>query len=100
MKKSTLKDKLLTREGLHRLGLALFGFSLFPGIVFLITKIFTDSHSTMPAFYSGFYRSLLNFGLDGLYSWSIACAPFIAYDIYLLIKSYKAKKIERGNNAL
>lgn len=97
MKKRTLQKILLTRESLYRLGLALFGFTLCPGIVFLITNIFTESHSTIPELYSEFYRSLLNLGLDGLYSWGVACTPYMAYDIYLIVKSYKAKKIEIGN---
>ena len=97
MQKSSLIKILHTRENLYRLGLAVFGFSFFPGIVFLISKILFESHTSMPAFYSKFYRSLLNLGMDGLYSWSVACAPYIAYDIYLLIKSNKAKKIDTGN---
>jgi hypothetical protein len=93
MEKSTLKKIFLTRENLYRFGLVIFGFSVFPGIVFLITKLLFESHQNMSGFYSKFYSSLLNLGLDGLYSWSIACAPYFAYDIYLLIKSYKTQKV-------
>ena len=98
MQKSSLTKILLTRENLYRLGLALFGFSFFPGIVFLISNILFKSHTTMPAFYSKFYRSLLTLGLDGLYSWAIVCAPYIAYDIYLLIKSYRIHRIGENDD--
>ena len=92
MQRERLKKILLTKENLYRFGLAIFGFSLFPGIVFLVTKVLFDSPTTMSLYYAKFYRSLLDLGMDGLYSWSVACAPYIVYDIYLLIKSYRKEK--------
>ena len=95
MQKSGLANGVLTRENLYRLGLAIFGFSLFAGIVFLIGKIFFAESTTISAFYTKFYGSLLDFGVDGLFSWCIACAPYIAYDVYLLRKNYRAQKIKK-----
>ena len=95
MQKSVLSKILLSRENLYRLGLAIFGFSFFPGIVFMVGKILFTSNANILSFYSKFYRSLLDMGIDGIYSWSIACAPYIAYDLYLLIKSFRTQKIEK-----
>ena len=92
MQKRSLKTILLTRENLYRFGLAVFGFSIFPGIVFLITNVLFDSPTTLSLYYAKFYKSLLNLGMDGLYSWTIACAPYIVYDIYLLIKNYREER--------
>ena len=77
------------------MGLVIFGFSFFPGIVFMVGKILFASNVTILAFYSKFYRSLIDMGIDGIYSWSIACAPYIAYDLYLLIKSFRTQRIEK-----
>jgi hypothetical protein len=66
-----------TRENLFRLGLALFGITFIPGIVFLVRKILFESPPTLNAFYSKFNGSLLNLGLYGLYSWTIVCAFMI-----------------------
>jgi len=90
----SVTQKLLKRQNLYRLGLAIFGFSLFPGIIFLISKIIFEAQTTMPEFYSKFYGSLLNFGIDGLLSWVIGCMPYMIYDIYLLIGSYRTQKGE------
>ena len=92
--KSGLVKRVITREILYRLGLAIFGFSLFPGIVFLVSKIFFAQSTTISAFYTKFYSSLLDLGIDGLFSWCIACAPYLAYDICLLIKTYRIRKIK------
>ena len=97
MQKSDLANVVLTRENLYRLGLIIFGFSFFPGIVFLISRIFFVESTTISDFYTKFYRSLLDLGIDGFFSWCIVCAPYLAFDIYLLIKNYRAQKIKKLN---
>jgi len=96
VQKGVLTKIFLSRENLYRLGLAIFGFSLFPAIVFLIGKMLFASNATLSIFYTKFYGSLLDFGIDGVYSWTIACAPYITYDLYLLIKTFRTPKIENA----
>jgi len=93
MKKSfNVSKKLLTPQNLYRLVLAVLGFSLFPGIIFLISKILFETQTAISDSYSKFYGSLLNFGTDGLISWGIGCTPYMVYDIYFLIRSYRTQK--------
>ena len=94
VQKSGLLKRVLVRENLYRLGLAIFGFSIFPIFIFLISKIVFSESITISAFYTKFYGSLLDFGVDGFYSWCIACTPYLAYDICLLIKNYRSQKIK------
>ena len=79
--KRNLAQKVFTRENLYRLVLLLFGFSIFPGIVFLIGKLFITSSDALSDSYSKFYGSLLDLGTSGIVSWSIACAPYFVYDV-------------------
>ena len=98
MQRKDLANAVLTRENFYRLGLAIFGFSLFPGIVFLISKIFFAETTAISAFYTKFYGSLLDFGTDGLFSWCIVCAPYLIYDLYLIWKHHRSQTADSQSN--
>ena len=89
MQKIGLKKKVLTSENLYKLILIVFGFVFLPGIIFLMESIFNSPTKTMPAFYTNFYKSLLYTGKDGLLAWCIVCAPYMVYEVYLLIKKFR-----------
>lgn len=74
--------------GLKRVHLLLmvFGLTLFPGIVHILQGIFTGSDIAVRAFYADFYPSLLDMGTKGILAWCIACAPYMVYEIYMLIR--------------
>jgi hypothetical protein len=86
LQKIGLKKKVLTYENLYKLILIVFGFVFLPGIIFLIEYISKPPAITIPAFYSNFYRLLLDTGKDGLFAWCIVSAPYMVYEVYLLIK--------------
>ncbi len=92
--KSRSSNKILTWEVLIRIGLVVFGLTLFPGIIFLIRNIFIADSPALSTSYAMFYRSLLDVGVDGIISWSIACVPYFAYDVSLLIKKNRTQKTE------
>jgi hypothetical protein len=92
--KSVILAKILTKENLIRIGLVVFGLTLFPAIVFLIRNMFLNPGTPLLSSYVTFYRSLLDVGVDGMISWSIACVPYFAYDVSLLIKNNRAQKSE------
>ena len=92
--KGRILNKILTWEVLIRIGLVVFGLTLFPGIIFLIRNIFIADSLALSTSYAMFYRSLLDVGVDGIISWSIACVPYFAYDVSFLIKKNRAQKVE------
>ena len=92
MPKSRLRQTFLNRDVFYRIGLVVFGLSLFPGIVFLIRNLFSASNTALLTSYAGFYKSLLDFSVDGMISWSIACVPYFVYDVSLMVKNNKTKK--------
>ena len=94
MPKSEWTKSLLTRENLYKLGLMIFGLTLFPGMVHLFGKVILPTTKTLSDYYIYFYRSLLDMGKDGLIVWAIACGPYMAYEVYLLLASLGAKKGE------
>jgi len=86
LQKIGLKEQILTCENLYKLILIVFGFVFLPGIIFLIEYISNPSTKTISAFYSNFYRLLLDTGKDGFFAWCIVSAPYMVYEVYLLIK--------------
>jgi hypothetical protein len=86
----------LNREVFYKTGLVVFGLTLFPGIVFLIRNLFSATNPSLLTSYAGFYGSLLDFSVDGLISWSIACVPYFAYDVSLMISNNRIKKNGTG----
>ena len=89
---SELKKILLTRENLYKLGLMIFGLTLFPGMIYIVGKIFITSSNAISDFYSYFYGSLLDMGQDGLIVWGIACGPYLVYEGYLLVKGFLSRR--------
>jgi hypothetical protein len=81
-----------TREILYKIGLMIFGLTLLPGMIFFIKAIFVISPITLSDFYSSFYGSLLDMGKDGLIVWGIACSPYLAYEVYLLLTGFTTKR--------
>lgn len=94
MQKSRLLKTIFNREVFYRIALVVFGLTLFPGIIFLIRSLFFASNAALLSSYAAFYGSLLDFSVEGMISWSIACVPYFAYDVYLMIKSNRDKKVE------
>ena len=89
---SQLKKILQTRENLYKLGLMIFGLTLFPGMIYIVGKIFITSSNTISDFYSYFYGSLLDMGQDGLIVWGIASGPYLVYEGYLLLRGFIPKR--------
>jgi hypothetical protein len=94
MLKSRLFKTILNRNVLFRIGLVVFGLTLFPGFVFLVRDLFFSSSTAIPDSYAAFYSSLLDFSVKGMISWSIAYVPYLAYDVFLMIKNNRTKKSE------
>ncbi len=94
MQKSRLFKTIFNREVFYRIGLVIFGLTLFPGFIFLARYLFFDSNAALSASYAAFYSSLLDFSIEGMISWSIACVPYFAYDVSLMIKNNRSKKSE------
>lgn len=94
MQKSRLFKTIFNREVFYRIGLVIFGLTLFPGFIFLARHLFFDSNAALSASYAAFYSSLLDFSVEGIISWSIACVPYFAYDVSLMIKNNRSKKSE------
>jgi hypothetical protein len=92
MGKNDLLEHLLTRENFYKLLWTAFGLTLFPGLIFLIKTIFISSDTTISAYYSELYGSLLDVGKDGMVAWCFVCAPYMAYELYLLIKNFRTPK--------
>jgi hypothetical protein len=96
MKKSDLKKIVWTRQNRNRFVLIILGFAVLPGVVFWLKRLLTPSDTTISAYYAGFYQSLTDVGMDGVYSWGVVCAPYIAYDVFLLIKGGSNRKPEKA----
>ena len=92
MQRIGLKTKVLTYENLYKLILIVFGFVFLPGIIILIEYIFNSPTKIMPALYWDFYKLLLDMGKDGLFAWCIVSAPYMVYEVYLLIKKLNLTK--------
>ncbi|BBO86539.1 hypothetical protein DSCO28_71050 [Desulfosarcina ovata subsp. sediminis] len=78
----------LTKEARNKIGLMVFGMTLFPAMVHGLGKWFMDSSVTISGFYTYFFRSLLDTGKDGMVVWSIACGPYMFYELVLLYRSF------------
>ena len=89
---SDLKKVFLRREHLYKVGLMIFGLTLFSGIFYLVGKVFIASSKTISEFYSYFYGSLLDMRQDGLIVWGIACGPYLLYEAYLLLQGFLPKR--------
>jgi len=92
MSKGRLSKTFLNREVFYKVGLVVFGLTLFPGIVFVVRNLFSASNTALSTSYAGFYGSLLEFSVKGMISWSIACVPYFAYDVSLMIKNNRTRK--------
>jgi hypothetical protein len=78
----------LTKETRDKIGLTIFGLTLFPAIVHGLKVLFITSPITMLSYYANFYRSLLDMGWDGMAAWGIACVPYMVYEIVLFVRSF------------
>jgi hypothetical protein len=65
----------ITKETRNKIGLMIFGLTLFPAIVYWIKELFLESSDTISGYYGYFYSSLLDMGMDGMVVWGIACGP-------------------------
>jgi hypothetical protein len=81
----------MTKEHYYKIGLMVFGLTLFPAFLHAIGRFFLESTTTIAEFYSYFYGSLLDMGMDGLVVWAIACGPYLIYEIVLVVKSFLPK---------
>lgn len=98
MKLNDLSAKLFTRQNLIRLILLVFGFSIFPAIVYWGEELLFPSGQTLSEFYGKIYGALMDLGMDGMVAWCIVCAPYLAYDIYLVVKDFRSQRVEAGKN--
>ncbi|MGD9161471.1 MAG: hypothetical protein PVG39_23865 [Desulfobacteraceae bacterium] len=80
----------ITKETRNKIGLMIFGLTLFPVVVHWLKKLFMDSSCTILDYYEYFYSSLLDMGMDGMVAWGIACGPYMVYEIALLVRGVKA----------
>jgi hypothetical protein len=94
MQKSRFFKTLFNREVVYKIGLVVFGLTLFPGFIFLVRNLFFSSTTAISNSYAAFYSSLLDFSVEGMISWSIACVPYFAYDVFLMIKNKRNKESE------
>jgi hypothetical protein len=85
---------VFNREVVYRIGLVVFGLTLFPGFIFLVRHLFFASTTAISNSYAAFYGSLLDFSVEGMISWSIAFVPYCAYDVFLMIKNRTNKESE------
>lgn len=98
MKPTGLSATLFTRHNLIRLILLVFGFTLFPAVVFWGEELLFPSSQKLSEFYAKIYGSLMDMGMDGMFAWCVVCTPYLAYDIYLVIKDFRSKRVEVGKN--
>lgn len=96
MQKEILMNKLLTRQNLIRLILLVFGFTIFPAIVFWGEGLLFPSSQALPEFYAKILGSLTDMGMDGMFAWAVVCTPYLGYDIFLLVKSFRGQRVETG----
>jgi hypothetical protein len=94
MQMSRLFKTIFTRDVFCRIGLVVFGLTLFPGFIFWVRNLFFASNTAISNSYTAFYASLRDFSVEGMISWSIACVPYFAYDVSLMIKNNRNKKSE------
>jgi hypothetical protein len=94
MNANDVKKMVLTRQNLNRVALLVTGLAFSPGIVFWIKQLLMQSDTTLSAYYAHFYQSLLDVGMDGVYSWGAVCAPYMAYDLFLLIAGNRNRRHE------
>lgn len=92
MGQAPIKEALLTRENLFKLIWPLLGFTLFPGMIYAANVVFSSSSLTLTGYYSNLYGSLLDVGKDGMVAWCIVCAPYMAYEVYLLARYFLVTK--------
>jgi hypothetical protein len=85
----------LTKETRNKIGLTIFGLTLFPAVVYGLKALFVDSSTTISGYYVSFYRSLMDMGRDGMVAWGIACGPYMVYEIVLLVRSFSSRSDDR-----
>ena len=90
----------LSKENRNKIGLMIFGLTLFPAIVHGMKDLFVDFSGTIFGFYSWFYRSLLDMAKDGMIAWGIACGPYMVYEIVLLVRSFSSRSSDRDIDEL
>lgn len=95
VKLNNLSAILFTRQNLIRLILLIFGFTIFPAVVYWAGKLLFSSGQTLSEYYSTtIYGSLSDWGMDGMIAWGIVCVPYIVYDIFLLIKDFRGGRLQ------
>ena len=93
MKKVDWAAMLFTRQNLIRLVLLVCGATVFPAIAYWGWKLVSPSLGTLSEFYAWIYGSLMDLGVDGMLAWGVICTPYLAYDIFLLIKDMRGQKM-------
>lgn len=94
MKPNDLSTILFTRNNLIRLLLLVFGFTLFPALVFFGKALFFSSSETISDYYAKTYGALMDWGMDGMLAWCVVCAPYLVYDIYLIVNDFRSQSLE------
>ena len=93
MKPTDLSAKIFSRQNLIRLILLVFGFSLFPAMVFWGEELLFPSNQTVSEFYSKIYGALMDWGMDGMFAWCVVCTPYLVYDIYLIVRDFRTQRV-------
>lgn len=93
MRKGNWSDMIFNRQNLVRLILLVFGFTLFPAVVYWGEKLLSTSSQTLSEFYAKLYGALMDWGMDGMLAWCVVCTPYLAYDIYLIIQDLRRKRM-------
>jgi len=90
----------LTKETRNKIGLTIFGLTLFPAVVYGLKALFIDSPSIFSDDFASFYHSLMDMGWDGMMAWGIACGPYMVYEIVLLVRSFSSRSNDRDIDEL
>jgi hypothetical protein len=90
----------LTKETRNKIGLTIFGLTLFPAVFYGLKALFIGSPGTFSGDFASFYRSLMDMGRDGMVAWGIACGPYMAYEIVLLVRSFSSRSGDRDIDEL
>lgn len=94
MKPNELCTILFTRNNLIRLILLIFGFTLFPALVFYGKALLFPSSETISDYYAKIYGALMDWSMDGMLAWCVVCTPYLIYDICLIVKDFRAQRLD------
>ena len=96
MKKKSWPANLFTGHNLIRVLLLVIGFTVFPALVYWGQELLFPSSQALSGFYNRLYGSVMDWGMDGMFAWCVFCTPYLAFDIYLIVKDLWSERLEAG----